>query len=219
MDKKCRIVIVSIDNKISKEIPDVAYIWAEQQGLCRFITTKGQWGYVDVNTFDVLLLPENVVVSHDFCDGRALIFASEKFAQRMEINDGYFPDYNPQRFYMAHIDMRGNIIKQYVSASEYKDGVATVSLAEGIWWGFRDDVEDKFANPYTNIEVDVMGNPLPKYQSIIDETVKKVKEEKDLIEKEKRHRECVRDILRPDYDDEDSIMSALENGYGDVYGY
>ena len=203
--------LVSLNGN-SKEIPNAAYVWSEKQGLCRFITTKGQWGYIDTNTFTVILLPENIVMAHDFCDYRALVLASEEFAQEIDIRDNFPIDYNPYKLYWAHIDMRGNIIKKYTQASEYKDNIATVSLKEGDFWGFMNDIEQKYKNPYKNIEVDIMGNPLPKYQQIINETLKN-------IEEDKRNKELDSDFVGSDYDDEESIMEALENGYGDIYGF
>ena len=51
-----------------------------------------------------------------------------------------------------------------------------------------------------------------KYQQIIDETLRK-------IEEDKREKELNSNTANHNYEDEDSIMEALESGYGDVYGY
>lgn len=203
--------ITSLNGK-SKTIPDAAYVWAEKQGLCRFLTMNGKWGYIDTNTFDIFLLADNIIKTGDFCNFRALALVSEEFAQEIDINDKFCIDYNPYKLCWAHIDMRGNIIKKYTQASEYNDNVATVCLREGDFWGFTNNIEKKYKNPYENIEVDIMGNPLPKYQQIIDETLRK-------IEEDKREKELNGNSTNHNYEDEDSIMEALESGYGDVYGY
>ena len=203
--------IVSYSGK-SKTIPEASYIWGEKEGMCRFITKDGRWGYIDTYTLEYFLLAYNIVNANDFSNYRALVFTSNEFAQEIDINDSFMVDYNPYKLCWAHIDMRGNIIKKYTKATEYKDNVAIVNLEDGDWWGFMDKIQAKYENPYKNIKVDIFGNPLPKYQQNIDDTNRK-------IEKEKRHKEFMRDIFRPDYDDEETIMRALRNGYGDEFGY
>ena len=105
--------------------------------------------------------------------------------------------------------MRGNVVstEKYVFATDYDDFIATVSKSS-LGWDWSPNYGVK--SPYNRYQVDVFGQ-------LTDESRGKIEEAFEEVEKRKRiawwNENINNDV------DEDDIMRALQNGYGDTLGY
>lgn len=201
-------------------LEDMSFVWPSHNGYSRFIDNNGNWGFINVIENKRYYMPDYVHSMRDYLCGRAVYLDSRN------------------KLY-GYIDVKGNILiePKFRTAMDfihlYGRDIAAVEYSlhhqrelstNPERMTLCGDAEYMGITIFKNlITIDLNGNFTPEIQAVYDEEKKKyfakLAKEEETRKQEMQRRELMRIISTPDYDDEDQIMSAIGNGYGDIYGY
>lgn len=204
---------------------DMFYVWSSCERFSRFIDKDARWGFIDVEANKRYYMPDYVDELKDCRCGRAVF---------LDKRSGLYGYISPEG--RVIIEPKYEIATDFIRTNESCIAAVVLSIEEkDKYMKFDASVEDEF--DFSNymyitvldgfITIDIEGNFTPDIQQKYKEEVEKEAKEREKHAKEiENDHETGEDLnctfrVIPDkvyYETEDDIMSALEGGYGDLFG-
>lgn len=220
-----------IDNSICKEenfiIKDVAYIWKPVDGISRAVFLDGHWGILNTLTGKVIHLPLHIQSLSDFKHELSCYYDEEQKAY------GYL-DFKGKIIISPKFSERADFIYNDTEDSNERF-IAFTRYTHAVWYSLThdksilepwDDKEDECRGKFMEINgiegiisIKRDGGLTNNFQKLYDKQIKAYYDKVDRKRNQEESENFWRSINRNIGDEEDNIMGALGNGYGDIYGF